>query len=225
MAHGDERRSKHRQGGSASSSGPSAKPKQLAKRKRPLPCDSSSKDSPPRGGTPESPDETKCLKMISPVSHINWEGVNYSKEDPMNLITLCNHRCYSSPNERGTDEGFWTFFHQDWYRSVLYPKASLVVKHQFVHINYMRAKKDMHFNKILEACDFHEITELLQFRHNWNQEVIVEFYSTLFYDKKERIFMWMTKGRRFNVKLSPLLRFLGCPLSWTSPISFTLSRS
>jgi hypothetical protein len=25
----------------------------------------------------------------------------------------------------------------------------------------MRAKKDLHFNKILEACDFHEITELL----------------------------------------------------------------
>jgi hypothetical protein len=84
---------------------------------------------------------------------------------------------------------------------VLYLKTSPVVKHQFVHIDYIRAKKDMHFNKILETCDFHEITELLQFRHNWNQEVIAEFYSTLFYDK-ERIFMWMTNGRRFNVKLS-----------------------
>jgi hypothetical protein len=30
----------------------------------------------------------------------------------------------------------------------------------------MRAKKDMHFNKILEACDSHEITKLLQFKHN-----------------------------------------------------------
>jgi hypothetical protein len=25
----------------------------------------------------------------------------------------------------------------------------------------MRAKKDMHFNRILEACDFHGITNLL----------------------------------------------------------------
>jgi hypothetical protein len=107
-----------------------------------------------------------------------------------------------SPKERGTDERFYTFFHQDWYRSVLYQKTSPMVKHQFVHNDYMRAKKDMHFNKILEACDFHEITELLQFKHNWNQEVIAEFYSTLFYDKKERIFMWMTNGRRFNMKLS-----------------------
>jgi hypothetical protein len=66
----------------------------------------------------------------------------------------------------------------------------------------MRNKKDMHFNRILEAYDFHGITDLLQFRHNWNLEVITEFYSTLFFDKKERIFMWMTNGRRFNVKLS-----------------------
>jgi hypothetical protein len=92
---------------------------------------------------------------------------------------------------------------------VLYPKTSLVVKHQFVHIVYMRAKKDMHFNMILEACDLHGISDLLQFRHNWNQEVIVEFYSTLFFDKKERIFMWMTSGRRFHVKLSQFAQILG----------------
>jgi hypothetical protein len=84
-----------------------------------------------------------------------------------------------------------------------------MVNHQFVHIDYMRAKKGMHFNRILEACDFHEITKLLQFRHNWNQKVIAEFYSTLFFDKKERIFMWMTNGRRFNVKLSHFAQILG----------------
>jgi hypothetical protein len=36
-----------------------------------------------------------------------------------------------------------------------------VVKHQWVNIDYMRQKKDMHFNRILEACDLHEIIELL----------------------------------------------------------------
>jgi hypothetical protein len=85
---------------------------------------------------------------------------------------------------------------------VLYSKTSPVVRHQWVDIDYMRNKKDMYFNRILEACDFCGITDLLQFRHNWNQEVITEFYSTLFFDKKEGIFMWMTNGRRFNVKLS-----------------------
>jgi hypothetical protein len=85
---------------------------------------------------------------------------------------------------------------------MLYPKTSPVVKHQWVNIDYMRQKKDVYFNKILEACDLHRIIDLLQFHYNWNQEVISEFYSTLFFDKKERIFMWMTNGRRFHVKLT-----------------------
>jgi hypothetical protein len=84
-----------------------------------------------------------------------------------------------------------------------------VVKQQHVDIEYIRNKKDMHFNNVLETCDLHEITELLQFRHNWNQEVIAEFYSTLFYDKKEESFMWMTNGRRFHVQLSHFTQILG----------------
>jgi hypothetical protein len=91
---------------------------------------------------------------------------------------------------------------------LLYPKSSPVVKQQYMDIEYMRNKKDMHFNRILEACDLHGITDLLQFRYNWNQESISEFYSTLFYDKKERIFMWMTNGRRFHVKLAQFAQIL-----------------
>jgi hypothetical protein len=72
----------------------------------------------------------------------------------------------------------------------------------------MRNKKDMYLNKIHES-DLHGTTDLLQFRHNWNQEIISEFYSTLFYDKKERIFMWMTNGRRFHVKLAQFAQILG----------------
>jgi hypothetical protein len=60
----------------------------------------------------------------------------------------------------------------------------------------------MHFKRILGACDLHGITYLLHFRYNWNKEIISELYSTLFCDKKERIFMWMTNGRRFHVKLA-----------------------
>jgi hypothetical protein len=149
------------------------------------------------------------LKIRSPVAHTIREVVNYNKEDPMNLVTLRNKPCYSLPKERGIDERFWTFFHQDQYSTVLYPKTTPVVKHQFVHIDYMRAKKDIHFNRVLEACDLHGITDLLQFRHNWNQEVITEFYSTLFFDKKEMFFMWMTNGRRFHVWMSQFAQILG----------------
>jgi hypothetical protein len=101
------------------------------------------------------------LKIRTPIVLTNQEVVNYSKEDPMNLITLRNRTCYNSPKGRGTDERLWTFFHQDWYLTILYLKTSPVVRHQWVDIDYMRNKKDMHFNMILEACDLHGITNLL----------------------------------------------------------------
>jgi hypothetical protein len=99
MAHSDERHSKHHQDVSASSSGPSAKPKKLAKRPRSHSYqeESSPEASPPRGSTPN---ETECLKMYPPVIHTNWEIMNYSKEDPMNVMHLHNKPYYSSSKER-----------------------------------------------------------------------------------------------------------------------------
>jgi hypothetical protein len=101
MARGDEHRSKHHQDVGSSTSGPSAKPKKLAKRPRPNSYQEES--SPPRVGTP---DEMECLKMYSLEVHTNREILNYSKEDPMNLITIHNRPCYSLPKERGIDERF-----------------------------------------------------------------------------------------------------------------------
>jgi hypothetical protein len=133
MAHGDEHRSKHHQYIGASSSGPSAKPNKLAKRPRPSSYqeETSSEVSPPRGSTP---DETECLKMHSPEIHTTREIANYSKEDLLNVVHLHNKACYNLVNKRGTDGRFWTFFHQEWYRIVLYLKSSPVVKQQYVDI-------------------------------------------------------------------------------------------
>jgi hypothetical protein len=105
MARGDERRSKHRQNVSASSSGPSAKTKKLDKRPRPSSYqeESSPEVSPPRGGTP---DETECLKMYNPEIHTTREIVNYSKEDPLNVVHLHNKDCYNFVKERGPDVRF-----------------------------------------------------------------------------------------------------------------------
>jgi hypothetical protein len=161
---------------------------------------SSLEDSPPRGGTPESLDEVECLKLWPPVVYTDREVVNYNKVDPMNLVTLRERPCYNSAKERGTNEGFWTFFHQDWYLSILYNKSKPVVPAQWVHIDYMKSKRDMHFNRILEACEFHGITQLLSFSVQLESRSHhrVLCHSLLSQEReRERIFMWMTNGRRF----------------------------
>jgi hypothetical protein len=112
MVYGDECRLKHHQDVSASSSDPSAKTKKLARRSRPCSNqeESSPEASPPHGSTP---DETESLKKYPLVIHTNREIMNYSMEDPMDVMHLRNKPCYSSSKERDTNERFWTFFHQD----------------------------------------------------------------------------------------------------------------
>jgi hypothetical protein len=89
---GQEHRSKHRQevDGSGSSKAPTTHLKKLAKRARPISLreESSLEGSPPRGGTPKSPDEIEYLKIHAPDCQINQEEVDYNKEDPQNIITL-----------------------------------------------------------------------------------------------------------------------------------------
>jgi hypothetical protein len=67
---------------------------------------------------------------------------------------------------KGHRRVFLDFFQPDWYHSMLYRKTTPVVKMQWVYLDYMRSKKDMHFNRILEACEFHDISYLLQFCYN-----------------------------------------------------------
>jgi hypothetical protein len=106
---GRERRTKHRQDtGGSSSQAPAARSKLLAKRRRPssLREEFSPEYSPPRGDAPESPDEVECLTMSSPEIHTNRDIVNYSKEDPMNLVKLRNQPCYKSTRKEAPMRDF-----------------------------------------------------------------------------------------------------------------------
>jgi hypothetical protein len=87
-------------------------------------------------------------------------------------------------------------------------KAKPVVPMQWNNFDCMKKKKDATFNWIIEACDFHGITHILHFRYNWNKEIITD-YATLHFDKKERIFKWMTNRRRMAIKLSQFAEILG----------------
>jgi hypothetical protein len=48
--------------------------------------------------------------MYSSEFHTTREIVNYSKEDPLNMVHHHNKAYYNLVKERGTNEKFWTFF-------------------------------------------------------------------------------------------------------------------
>jgi hypothetical protein len=77
------------------------------------------------------------------------EVVNYNKIESRRVAEIRQKACYSKPKERGIDERLWTFFHQDWYDTVLYHKSKLVVLVQWINFDNMRKKKDASFNRII----------------------------------------------------------------------------
>jgi hypothetical protein len=55
------------------------------------------------------------------------------------------------------------------------------------------------------------LRDVMTFQKNWNNEVIVQFYTTLYVEEHEDIrkFHWMTEGRWFKVTYAQFARFLG----------------
>jgi hypothetical protein len=65
------------------------------------------------------------------------------------------------------------------------------------------------FNKIKATCDEHEMTKMMSFKYNWNDEIICQFYSTLYFDADGQKIMWMTDGQVYEIIVCHLARLLG----------------
>jgi hypothetical protein len=50
------------------------------------------------------------------------------------------------------------------------------------------------FNKIKAPCDELEMSKMMSFKYNWNDEIICQFYSTLYFDTDGQKLMWITDG-------------------------------
>jgi phage terminase large subunit len=46
----------------------------------------------------------------------------------------------------------------------------------------MAAKKNSIFNKIKATCDELEMTKMMSFKYDWNEEIICQFYATFYFD-------------------------------------------
>jgi hypothetical protein len=100
-----------------------------------------------------------------------------------------------SDSQQCTDQRFWSYFHSDWYRSIYLHKKKPVVETKWVNWEWMETRGNPHFNHIKATCDQLEMTDMMSFKYNWNNEIIYQFYSTLYFDADGQELMWMTDKR------------------------------
>ena len=89
---------------------------------------------------------------------------------------------YEQPKDLEIDYRFWNEFYSNFYASVNFnSKKSKVVKMQYVDWEEMKVKNELEFNKMIKACELFGLTDIMSFRYNWNEEVLVQFHATFFY--------------------------------------------
>jgi hypothetical protein len=75
----------------------------------------------------------------------------------------------------------------------------------------MENKHDLIFNDVVAACRAKHLRDLMTFKKNWNNEVIAQFFTTLYVEENGDTskLHWMMKGQWFEVSYVHFARLLG----------------
>jgi hypothetical protein len=75
----------------------------------------------------------------------------------------------------------------------------------------MENKQDPIFDRVITACTAKYLREILAFKKDWNNEVIAQFYATVYLEGHgdTRKLHWMTDGQLYEVSYAQFARLLG----------------
>jgi hypothetical protein len=75
----------------------------------------------------------------------------------------------------------------------------------------MENKHDLIFNDVVATCRAKHMRDVMTFKKNWNNEVIAQFYATLYVEEHGDTskLHWMTEGQWFEVSYAQFARLLG----------------
>jgi hypothetical protein len=96
----------------------------------------------------------------------------------------------------------------DWYASIYRYAKKPVVETKWVNWDSMATRRHFVFNKIKATCGELEMTKMMSFKYDWDDEIICQFYATLYFDATRQKLMWMTDGERCEITVRWFARLL-----------------
>jgi hypothetical protein len=90
-------------------------------------------------------------------------------------------------------------------------KSKPVANSQWIDWAYMENKRDSIFDGVIATCQVKHLRDILTFKKDWNNEVIAQFYATVYFEEHgdTRKFHWMTKSQWYKVSYSHFTRLFG----------------
>lgn len=110
------------------------------------------------------------------------------------------------------DSRFWLTHQADWYVSVIMSKDHITTPMKWVDWEFLRAMtspvKEV-MDAIYDRCVELDLVDIMEFKCNWNEEVVAQFYATLWIDDENHIMHWSLEGKRFQVSIVQFGRLFG----------------
>ena len=110
----------------------------------------------------------------------------------------------------GLERCFWCQLHQDFYTSIVLKGSEVpIVPCKYVDWKYYEVLNDPFFNEAIAKCKEMGLYDIMGFRYNWNEEILAQFHSSLYYDERKMAFFWTTEGEKYGVDYMTFSRILG----------------
>jgi len=161
-----------------------------------------------------APEADLARKTSKPYRPPNKPAINYNARGKFEDIRRERRKDFRAKQRDAFDWRFHTRFQEDYYETVITSKKHPVTDDQWIDWNYMTKKKDPIFDQVIAACDRQHIQKIMGFRHDWNKEIIAQFYATVYFDDTDANprkwqMVWMTEGDTHSISYLDFAIVLG----------------
>ena len=109
------------------------------------------------------------------------------------------------PRSFFSDDRFWLAHQADWYESVILAKQRTTTEMKWIDWRYL-FDLSLPYGDIARAvynrCHDFGLDYLMRLQCDWSDEVVAQFYSTLYVDDNANIMHFALGGKRFSITLS-----------------------
>jgi hypothetical protein len=137
-------------------------------------------------------------------ARVNYKGKTESVRENRRMLARTQPR-------DAYDYIFHSLCQHDFYEPVIMTKSKPVANSQWIDWAYIENKHDPIFDRAIAACKAKHLRDFLAFKKDWNNEVIVQFYTTLCFDEHgdTRKLHWMTESQWYEVSYAQFARLFG----------------
>jgi hypothetical protein len=104
--------------------------------------------------------------------------------------------------EQQGDVRFWLNFHANWYASLMLCKSHPTAEMKSINWDYLFEIDLPVLREVEDACRRMNVSSIMSFNCDWNEEVVAQFYATLYVNRSTKTFHWTIQGKPFSVEYS-----------------------